>query len=293
MKAPSVVGTSKFSQYSSKLNRLGSRDISDIPTTQLQKQNQRNTLIYIELQFKIHTENSFKISMKISLFKQKDRNSKIQISIYSDQQKQEDTLSAIFIKNDVYFIIIIVLCHSQANQDKVKKIGVTSIHNLGELPKDFAEQILKNDITLMKSKYQDSMALNNLIKLYMKGVENYESQKDQKSEYFKTTRKRVNKKIDFNIHTKFDQIQHYEDVTSFEAFQEKPEKEISLHKAIMPIQNTEVKQMIDNLKMETTKIHQIIQNDLDSQKTKIADRIHKRSKSFVNKIKNDQDECKF
>ncbi|CAD8206366.1 unnamed protein product [Paramecium pentaurelia] len=37
MKAPSVVGASKFSQYSSKLNRLGSRDISDIPTTQLQK----------------------------------------------------------------------------------------------------------------------------------------------------------------------------------------------------------------------------------------------------------------
>ncbi|CAD8116784.1 unnamed protein product [Paramecium sonneborni] len=37
MKAPSVVGASKFSQYSSRLNRLGSRDISDIPTTQLQK----------------------------------------------------------------------------------------------------------------------------------------------------------------------------------------------------------------------------------------------------------------
>lgn len=41
MKAPSVVGASKFSQYSNRLNRLGSRDISgnniyviiDIPTT--------------------------------------------------------------------------------------------------------------------------------------------------------------------------------------------------------------------------------------------------------------------
>lgn len=28
MKAPSVVGASKFSQYSNRLNRLGSRDIS-------------------------------------------------------------------------------------------------------------------------------------------------------------------------------------------------------------------------------------------------------------------------
>ncbi|CAD8197215.1 unnamed protein product [Paramecium pentaurelia] len=37
MKPPSVVGASKFSQYSSRLNRLGSRDISDIPNTQLQK----------------------------------------------------------------------------------------------------------------------------------------------------------------------------------------------------------------------------------------------------------------
>ncbi|CAD8108330.1 unnamed protein product [Paramecium primaurelia] len=183
--------------------------------------------------------------------------------------------------------------------------------NRSELPKDFAEQILKNDITLMMSKYQDSMALNNLIQLYMKGVEYYESQKDQKSEYFKSKlnwlmshpiiispkkkideqpEKEQTKKIDFKIHTNVDQIQHYEDVTSFEAPQEKPEKEISLHKAIIPIQNTEVKQMIDNLKMETTKINQIIQNDLDSQKTKIADRIHKRSKSFVNKNKYDQDE---
>lgn len=30
MKAPSVVGASKFSQYSNRLNRLGSRDISGI-----------------------------------------------------------------------------------------------------------------------------------------------------------------------------------------------------------------------------------------------------------------------
>ncbi|CAD8119583.1 unnamed protein product [Paramecium sonneborni] len=37
MKATSVIGASKFSQYSSKLIRLGSRDISDIPTSQLQK----------------------------------------------------------------------------------------------------------------------------------------------------------------------------------------------------------------------------------------------------------------
>ncbi|CAK57077.1 unnamed protein product (macronuclear) [Paramecium tetraurelia] len=182
--------------------------------------------------------------------------------------------------------------------------------NRSELPKDFAEQILKNDITLMMSKYQDSMALNNLIQLYMKGVEYYESQKDQKSEYFKSKLnwimshpiiispkkqeeqldKEQTKKIDFKIHTNFEQIQHYEDVTSFENPTEKSEIDTQLNKAIIPIQNNEVKQMIDNLKMETTKINQIIQNDLDSQKTKIADRIHKRSKSFVNKNKYDQDE---
>ncbi|CAD8206035.1 unnamed protein product [Paramecium octaurelia] len=183
--------------------------------------------------------------------------------------------------------------------------------NRSELPKDFAEQILRNDITLMMSKYQDSMALNNLIQLYMKGVEYYESQKDQKSEYFKSKlnwimshpiiispKKQIDeqldkeqtKKIDFKIHTNFEQIQHYEDVTSFENPPEKSEIDTQLNKAIIPIQNNEVKQMIDNLKLETTKINQIIQNDLDSQKTKIADRIHKRSKSFVNKIKYDQDE---
>ncbi|CAD8124226.1 unnamed protein product [Paramecium sonneborni] len=177
-----------------------------------------------------------------------------------------------------------------------------------ELPKDFAEQILKNDITLMTSKYQDSTALNNLIQLYMKGVEYYESKKDQKSEYFKSklnwimshpivispkkqieeqSEKEQTKKVDFKIHSNFDSIQHYEDVTSFEVPSEKEDQQ---NKIIIPIQNNEVKQMIDNLKMETTKINQIIKNDLDSQKTKIADRIHKRSKSFVNKNKYVQEE---
>lgn len=37
------------------------------------------------------------------------------------------------------------------------------ILELGELPKDYADQILQNDVRLMMSKYTDSQALNNLI----------------------------------------------------------------------------------------------------------------------------------
>ncbi|CAD8093313.1 unnamed protein product [Paramecium primaurelia] len=186
-----------------------------------------------------------------------------------------------------------------------------------ELPKDYADQILKNDITLMMSKYTDSIALNNLIQLYMKGVEYYEAQKDQQSEYFKsklnwlmshpsiispkkkeeqTLPKQSIKKLDFKVHSIIDTQQHYDNnIQQFEIPQEKQEVQKN---NLITIQTNEVKQMIDNLKKETTKInevisqlHQIIQNDLNSQKNKIADRIHKRSKSFVNKNKFEQEEC--
>ncbi|KAM3131305.1 hypothetical protein pb186bvf_016623 [Paramecium bursaria] len=54
-----------------------------------------------------------------------------------------------------------------------------------ELPQNFAEQILQNDIRLVMSRYRDMDALNQLIQLYMQGVEHYESKKDVQQEYFK------------------------------------------------------------------------------------------------------------
>lgn len=78
MKAPSVVGASKFSQYSNRLNRLGSRDISGIYINNIylqisqqhkyKKQNQKNIQIYIEQQYKILIENKCKINSKINQY---------------------------------------------------------------------------------------------------------------------------------------------------------------------------------------------------------------------------------
>ncbi|CAD8083978.1 unnamed protein product [Paramecium sonneborni] len=192
----------------------------------------------------------------------------------------------------------------------------TSPKKRSELPKDFADQILKNDIILMMSKYTDSIAFKNLIQLYMKGVEYYEAQKDQQSEYFKsklnwimshpsiiqpkkkqeeTIIKSATKQIDFKVHSIMDTSYHYDNyIQQFDNFEEK--QEVQKNKQIT-IQTNEVKMMIDNLKKETIKINevitqldQIIQNDLNSQNTKIDDRIHKRSKSFVNKKKFEQKE---
>ncbi|CAD8116780.1 unnamed protein product [Paramecium sonneborni] len=193
----------------------------------------------------------------------------------------------------------------------------TSPKKRSELPKDYADQILQNDITLMMSKYTDSIALNNLIQLYMKGIEYYEAQKDKQSEYFKsklnwimshpsiispkkkeeeTIPKSSIKKLDFKVHTIIDTSQHYDH--NIQQFEIPQEKQVVQKNNLITIQTNDVKTMIDNLKKETNKInevisqlHQIIQNDLNSQKTKIANRIHKRSKSFVNKNKFEQEEC--
>ncbi|CAD8096033.1 unnamed protein product [Paramecium sonneborni] len=53
-----------------------------------------------------------------------------------------------------------------------------------QLPKDFAQQILDNDIILVLSEYTNDDALRNLINLYMLGVEHFKEIQDQSYKYF-------------------------------------------------------------------------------------------------------------
>ncbi|CAD8096224.1 unnamed protein product [Paramecium sonneborni] len=53
-----------------------------------------------------------------------------------------------------------------------------------QLPKDFAQQILDNDIILVLSEYTNDDALRNLINLYMLGVEHFKEIQDQSFKYF-------------------------------------------------------------------------------------------------------------
>ncbi|CAD8066583.1 unnamed protein product [Paramecium primaurelia] len=53
-----------------------------------------------------------------------------------------------------------------------------------QIPKDFAQQILQNDIILVLSEYTNDDALRNLINLYMLGVEHFKEIQDQSYKYF-------------------------------------------------------------------------------------------------------------
>ncbi|CAD8194972.1 unnamed protein product [Paramecium octaurelia] len=53
-----------------------------------------------------------------------------------------------------------------------------------QIPKDFAQQILDNDIILVLSEYTNDDALRNLINLYMLGVEHFKEIQDQSYKYF-------------------------------------------------------------------------------------------------------------
>ncbi|KAM3133750.1 hypothetical protein pb186bvf_014159 [Paramecium bursaria] len=52
------------------------------------------------------------------------------------------------------------------------------------IPKDFAQQILNNDIIFVLSNYTNRDAMKNLVQLYMMGVEHYKEMKDMAYQYF-------------------------------------------------------------------------------------------------------------
>ncbi|CAD8121776.1 unnamed protein product [Paramecium sonneborni] len=149
------------------------------------------------------------------------------------------------------------------------------------LPQDFAEQVLKLEMDIDLNEQTQHDQLQQLISLYMVGVEYYESIKDKRQFFFQ---KKLNALIHFASYRENEEfLLSKEAIENKRAKFEKESKRIELDLICSQTESKEaqVKGIVDNHTYHVKQIQNMIQNEMASQTDAFQTRLERRRKSKI------------
>ncbi|CAD8119443.1 unnamed protein product [Paramecium sonneborni] len=151
------------------------------------------------------------------------------------------------------------------------------------LPKNFADQILNLEMEIELNDQVQIELIQDLISLYMEGVEYYESIKDRRHLYFQRKLNALMLKPTFiNATTKYEESQKpKEDNQNKRAkFQEQTRRiELDLIYSQTESKEAQVKGIVDNHTNQVMKIERLIKNEIANQSDAFQQRLERRRRS--------------